>query len=266
MDVLNSRVGLEKTASILRKYKVDYVVVNTSFRERLSAFEYEIDPGFQARALEKLSSAAVLFRQVVSDGGVHVFRFVGSETGGYAPDLPRAGVTTEGDTVRMGVAGFTGMFKLEETEILEKTVEPGDSLRVRLLWHCYSPPAPEDVYRLFVRLDTPFPKGKWFMQPLEKPYRKILERRLGEHFRFRQDVDPETFDWPLHLWKQGQTVPETVTVGIPEDVAPGVYTVSVSLKRITHITNFAFSDYLREDDYYSGVHVGQVEIRRRRGT
>jgi hypothetical protein len=262
MDVLNPGVGIAKTVSILREYGVDFVVVNTSFAERLFAFEYEVDPAYQSRALEKLSSATGLFQEVFSERGVHVFRVLNLP--GQLPQAdppPTALVGGEASFEGTPIARFSELFSLEKVEFFEREVVQGDTLSMSFVWRCISELPDEDVYKLFVRLETPFPKGRFFSRAFEKPYRKVLEGKTHERFRFRVDVDPESLDYPLHLWRNGDVVRQDVRVPVPEDVCPGTYSVNVSLKRTTPGTNFSLSDYLRDEDYYSGVEVGTVLVR-----
>ena len=260
MDVLNPRVSLEKAVSILRKYNVEYLVVNTSFRERLLGWEYEIDPGFQTRALEKISSATTVFRPLLSEGGLHVFRVALPETAPSPPEPAMAeGPASSGGT-GTEMANSSGRVSLLEARALGKTVRTADSIQIHFLWRCNLPLPSEDVYRLFVRMETTFPKGPLFTPSLGKIYRKVLEKKLGVRFRFTVAVDPEDFACPLHLWEKGQVVAETVLVRIPADVAAGTYRVSVSLKHLVPIPNFTPRDYLRDDDYYSGIEIGRVEV------
>jgi len=266
VDVLNSGVGLRKTVSILRQYGVDFVVVNTSFRERLFAFEFQVDPAFQARALAKFEASPDFFREVLSERGIRVFRVLGLPAGAAPPDPVPAGLM-QGEPAFTGrpVADFAGRFSLERVESMTADAAAGDTLDVRMVWRCLSELPKEDVYKLFVRLETPFPKGRFFSSAFDKPYRKALERRLHTKFRFRSDVDPDDLDYPLHLWRRGDVVRQYVRVPIPGDAHAGRYSVNVNLKRTTPGTNYSISDYFRDEDYYSGVDVGTVLVRPGRG-
>ncbi len=262
MDVLNAGVGARRTVSILREYKVDFVVVNTSFDETLFAFEYQVDPAFQKRALAKLRSSPGLFGEVFSEGGVHVFRVLSLSAEAQPADpVPVSLQAGRAASARRPVASFSGLFSLGEAEFLGREVAAGDTLGMSLVWRCLSELPEEDVYKLFVRLETPFPEGRFFNRVYEKPYRKALEKRLHKRFRFRSDVDPESLDYPLHLWKKGDVVLQSVRVPVPEDVQPGTYSVKVNLKRTTPGTNFSLSDYFTDVDYYSGVEIGTVLVR-----
>ena len=262
MDVLNSGVGLRKTVSILRDYKVDFVVVNTSFRERLFAFEYQVDPAFQARALAKLEASPGLFREVLSERGIHVFRVLNLSAQEPPPDPVPAGLLP-GQPLSAGkpVADFSGLFSLEQVGFATAETVAGDTLDISLVWRCVSELPKEDVYKLFVRMETPFPKGRFFNGTYEKPYRKAVEKRLHTKFRFRSDVDPDDLDYPLHLWKKGDVVRQNVRVPIPGDAHAGAFSVNVNLKRTTPGTNYRLSDYFRDEDYYSGIGIGTVLVR-----
>jgi len=261
LDVLNPSVGLQRTIEVLRKYRVGFVVVNTGFSQRLYAFEFEIDPQVQRRALLKISSLPALFEKIFSQKDLHVFRVINLEKAEFREDATAQNyIPVEPDSARRPVASFSGVSSLETVRVFPAFVQPGDTVSINLLWKCLSPILPEDVYRLFVRINTDFPKRTLLARRFEKPYRKFLEERLGKKFRYRVDVDPEGCEPPLHLWKRGELVRQTVRFTIPSGLFPGRYRVKVNLKRITASANFHVSDYWRDEDYYSGVEVGSLVV------
>jgi hypothetical protein len=261
LDVLNPSVGLQRTIEVLRKYHVGFVVVNTGFSQRLYAFEFEIDPEMQRRALIKIGSLPALFEKTFSQGDLHVFRVMNLEKAEFREGITAQNyIVAERDSNRRPVANFSGLFSLETVRVFPASAQPGDTVSINLLWKCLSSLPPEDVYGLFVRMDTNFPKGMLFTRRFEKPYRKFLEQKFGKKFRYRVDVDPESCEPPLHLWKRGEIVRQTVRFTIPEDLFPGRYGVKVNLKRVAASINFHVSDYLRDEDYYSGVEVGSLVV------
>jgi len=180
--------------------------------------------------------------------------------------ITTAGAATQTGSIpsRRPVYDFSNLFSLERVEILPAAVVPGDTIRIGLFWKCISPLPREDVYRLFVRMDTDFPKGRLFEPSFEKPYRKFVEHRLGVKFRCKVDVDPETWIPPLHLWRKGELVREEVPFAVPAGLFPGKYAVKVNLKRVSASINFHVSDFLRDEDYYSGIETGNVVVGTRR--
>ncbi|MCX5800457.1 MAG: hypothetical protein NTX17_03615 [Candidatus Eisenbacteria bacterium] len=262
LDVLNPSVGLRRTAEVLRKYGVEYVMVNTGFSERLHAFEYEIDPEEQERVLSKITSARVLFEEIFSEGDLHVFRVTDLKKAEFQEGgLSRNLVPGEADFVSTPIADFASLFSMERVRVSPASVEPGDSVSVHFLWKCLSPLPREDVYKLFIRMDTEFPRGRFFAKSLGKPYRKLLERRVGKRFRLKVDVDPEGCEPPLHLWKRGELVEQVVTFPVPLTLSPGRYSVKANLRRTPASMDFHVSDYLRDEDYFSGVEIGSVVVR-----
>jgi hypothetical protein len=261
LDVLNPSVGFQRTVEVLRKYRVEFVVVNTAFSERLHAFEYEIDPQVQRQALFKIASAHALFEEVFSEKDLHVFRVIGPGEAKFAEDITsRSYISGESDSTLKPIANFSGLFSLQRIRISPASVLPGDTVRISLLWKCLSPLPREDVYKLFIRVNTEFPKGMLSTRSFEKPYRKFLERKLGKKFRFKVDVDPEGCEPPLHLWEKGELVRQIVMFTIPQDIFPGRCRVTVNLKRTPPSISFRISDYLQDEDYYSGVEVGSLVV------
>ncbi len=261
VDALNPDIGLAETVHILKKYHVDFVVVNTGFEKKLSAFEYEIRPEIQERTLAKISSNPIFFEKVFSEGELHVFRVKNLDLALQAEQEETEfsdGVEQPG--AEESIFEFSNLVSLESVEMVPTAVRRGDSLRINSRWRCIAPLPRGDVHRLFVRLETEFPKGALYWKGIEKPYRKLLERRTGRKFRFRHDVDPHSFVRPLHLWRKGEIVRESFIVVLPEDLASGKYRVEMSLKRISGGIKFRLSDYLVDRDFYSGVEVGTIEV------
>jgi len=262
LDVLNPSVDLQRTIEVLRKYRVEFVVVNTGFSQRLRAFEYEIDPERQRRVLEKISSASELFEETFVEGNLHVFHVTNLEKVEIRKEKTSGTcVSEELGLVTRPVANFSGLFSLEKVRIFPASAFPGDTVSIDLLWKCLSPIAREDVYMLFVRMDTDSPKGTFLTKSFEKPYRKFLEHKLGKKFRIREDVSPEWCEPPLHLWKRGELIAQSVPFALPGDLSPGRYSVKVNLKRTPVSVNLHVSDFLRDEDYYSGLEAGSVVVK-----
>jgi len=124
-----------------------------------------------------------------------------------------------------------------------------------------SEPQPLASYRTYIRFDTDFPKGTLYHESYGKLYRKIIENFKGERFRFRTDRIPFQGVYPPEKWSPGQVFREYFSVAVPEDVVPGIYTISVRIHHPPHVSNLRIRDLLRNDDFYDGPDLMKVYIK-----
>jgi len=110
-----------------------------------------------------------------------------------------------------------------------------------------------------VRLQREYPKGRFYSDSYSKVYRRILSLLTGENYRWRSSHLPAEGALPPSMWGNSVVVDRTV-VPIPPRLEPGTYDVTVSIGQEPVYPVFRLSDYLRDDDRYSGIVVGSVEV------
>jgi hypothetical protein len=77
---------------------------------------------------------------------------------------------------------------------------------------------------------------------------------------------PAGGDHGLDLWRPDQVIADSFTVVVPPDVADGTWRVSVRIQAQAPYPNYRLSDYFMDEDYYAGVPVDTVRIRRGPGS
>src|SRR5262249_3542723 len=97
---------------------------------------------------------------------------------------------------------------------------------------------------------------------IAKPVRKVLEHLRHEHYRFRSDHLPARGEYGVDLWRTDEVVRDSFPVVVPRDAAPGQWTVSGRMVRQPRYPNLRLSDYFFEHDYFAGLPVGTITIRR----
>ena len=152
-----------------------------------------------------------------------------------------------------------GLPALVTAVLTDSVAAPGDSLVLHLGWRA-ARSLPAGAYRVAVRFDRALPPG--FSPPawLAKPARKLLERRAGVRYRFREDHLPGDGDFGVDLWRPEQVVLDSVQIHVPADVAPGDYEVQVRMLRQPHYPNYRLQDYFLDHDYYTGLPVGTLHV------
>jgi hypothetical protein len=93
-----------------------------------------------------------------------------------------------------------------------------------------------------------------------KPYRKLLEFRAHERYRFRADHLPASGVYGVDLWRSEEVVRDEFALVVPPDVAAGDYVVRVRMIRTPQLANLRLADYFFDQDYFAGQTVGQVRL------
>ena len=116
-------------------------------------------------------------------------------------------------------------------------------------------------YTVFLRLDArTMPRGPLYSAAYDKLYRKALERWTGTRWRLRATHRPLDGVFAPDLWRPGEIVEDDYAVALPSNLAPGAYDVRVKMARLPHYPNTRLSDYLHDDDEFSGPVVGHLTI------
>jgi hypothetical protein len=194
---------------------------------------------------------------------VSLFRFLGKPPF----DVPEAAPSPQSyigpqiapeEISELAESGEPGIY-IKNIHLSRQEVRKGDTLNISIDWVAGSECAPKS-YITYIRFDTEFEKGPLYNESYGKVYRKIIERLGGRRFRFRVDHHPLGGIYPPDKWPPLVVIRDDVTVGIPEDIARGVYSISVKLARKTHYTNYTAGDLLTNNDIYSGTVMGKVKI------
>ena len=153
-----------------------------------------------------------------------------------------------------------GKIELVDFSIHEDHPVAGDSLEGSFCWR-----VPEG--RRFglplewtVRLDTEYPKSFFFGKWYSKQYRRVVERRNGVFYRWTtrgRIMSGTAFpdQWPVNT-----VVRQDFAIKLPDNLAPGEYSIHVTVRDVPYIDNRTIYDYLRNEDSFSGLHVADIVI------
>lgn len=265
-DGLDPFSSWARTRAVVQRYGVTDIVLNDRFRWRPALGYWGPGHAWFAAARARFDRAPAVFVPRYDTGDLVVYEVRPAALDTLAvPVAPPASVhawdpAADPEGRRMG----GGMPLLLSVSFAPHIVVPGDTVDGVLRWRAPAPLA-RGSYLVSVRFDRPLPGGFTAPRWCAKPVRKLIERIHHERFRFRDDHLPAGGDHGLDLWRPDQVIADSFAVVIPPDVADGTWTVSVRIQAQAPYPNYRLSDYFMDEDYYAGVPVDTVRIRRGTG-
>jgi hypothetical protein len=264
-DALDPDAPWERVRALLREHHVDAIALNDRFVEPPQLDYWTPRKAWFAAARARFDRHPAAFEPLFDTHDFVVYRVHGASLDTVAgPVPPRAFVTAW--TPGTSPAGRTldpGLPELIRFSLSSGEGAPGDTLIGMAEWRATRPMAP-GYYIVAVRFDRPLPGGWQPPHLVAKPVRKLVERMRGERYRFRDDHLPVGGAYGLDLWTPDQVVRDSFTITVPRDVADGVYQIGVRMLVQPHYANFRLSDYFRDDDYYAGLNMGSLVVKRSR--
>jgi hypothetical protein len=266
-DALDPHARWARTLEVLRGYHVGAIALNARFVRPVGLDYWAPYPGFFDRVRARFDPHPRLFPVLFDSAGFVVYGVRAPlpdslpETAGEPPwlvDQVPAGAVAIRDTADV----FARMLALEflAPPGPEPALGRGDTLRAALYWRPERE-QPPGQYSVAVRFDDESFAPPAALRWAAKPYRKWVESRRGERFRFRQEHLPGEGEFNVDRWPAGRIVRDPFVVPVPTDIVPGTYLMKVRmLAPPGHYPNFRLSDYFSDDDYYSGLPVARVRI------
>jgi hypothetical protein len=245
--------------------EVDFILVNRTFKRRQRLYFSEIDPDIFEKLDRKLAGRRDLFVEVFRAQGLSIYSVSKraleawqTKPGPRPPYVLGPGQSPKGAPV--GTV-FDGAIGLLSADLGARSVERGGELGVTCYWRGVVDRLSFDLpWVVQVRLETDYPKCRFYSSSYSKIYRKTLELMTGRRYRWRQSHLPAAGLFPPPLWRDSVIV-DRAAVSIPGWMRPGVYRVSVSIGREPVYPTFTVRDFIRDDDRYSGVVVGTIEVK-----
>jgi hypothetical protein len=270
-DALDPHGSWARTLQVLRDYRVDAIALNGRFIRPLWLDYWAPYPGFLERVRARFDRYPERFPVLYDSAGFVVYGVRQPlpdslpETAGEPPwlvaRLPATALAVS-DTVQAGARLVAVDFEHPAGPV--PALAPGDTLWASAYWRPERREA-RGSYMVFVRFDrADFGPPRWLAWAA-KPYRKLVEARRGERYRFRQDHLPGEGQFNVDRWPAGRLVRDPFAVTVPPDIAPGLYRMRLRMSVSGHYPNYRLSDYLSDEDYYSGVEVARVRIVPRKG-
>lgn len=249
----------------LIEWEVDYVLVNTAFDRRRRLYFSEIDPASLKRLDLTLRHRGYVFSEVFREAGFTLYKIdrAALESWNPGPSAPAPYFLADG--VHPGGRHlnkiFGGQVKLISVELPNAPVRRNEGMGITCYWRATVEKLTFNLpWVVQIRLQRDYPRCRFYSDSYSKVYRKIVGLLTGKNYRWRASHLPASGALPPSMWGDSVVVDKAV-VPIPGWLEPGEYDVTVSIGQEPVYPVFRLTDYLRDDDRYSGVVVGSVEVK-----
>ncbi len=225
-EALNGRVGLGRTFDVLRRYRVDLILLNQSWPRYLSSYNVFISPLVYGEQRAKFDTMPALFERIYDEDGIVLYRVHDPGPGAGLPGDPP-------NPSRIDDPGNEPILSSGPDALLAFAPRTGPHVRgkpmtIDLVWRRTAAP-----YRLpifcevkLVHRDRP---GGYEIPVIGRLTRWIVERREGTRIRFGAIFRPLVTFYPDFLWAPGETYKDDYLLQVPPTARPGVYDIWVRM-------------------------------------
>ena len=265
-DALDPYATWDRVREVVDRYRVDALALNDRFTTPPALDYWAPRPAWFAAARARFDREPQAFQPLFDRDGFVLYRVRRAALDSLsAPPGPRPFVVPWRPEVGSpGRRVDPDLPALCRFSIERDQAAPGDTVSGVADWRVLRPMVP-GAYTVAVRFDRPLPGDMRPPAAVAKPVRKLIERMRGERYRFREDHLPVGGAYGVDQWRPDQVVRDSFSLTVPRDVAEGRYVVRIRMLRQPHYHNVHLRDYFYDDDLYSGLAVGAIDIRRREG-
>ncbi len=153
-----------------------------------------------------------------------------------------------------------GEVRLENFVLVESHLTRGGSLHGSFCWRIPAVRRFGLPLEWTVRLDTEFPEGIFYGSWYDKQYRRTVERRRGVFYRWTARGRMMSGTAFPDQWPVTAVVEQDFEIRLPDNLAPGKYSVSVMVREVPYIENRTIFDYFSNRDSFSGRRVSDLVI------
>ncbi len=195
-------------------------------------------------------------REIASRGTMRLFAVM-PESAGLSGRSP-----AEADTCSEDEGALIGdEIVLEGLTVDDTACAPGDTVVITMCWRGGEKIDFGLPFYWTVRFDTDFRKGPFYREWYGKLYRRTVERRRGELYRYTVSGRISAGGRQPDMWKPGRKVSQEVRISIPYGMSEGDYAVRVSVERRAILPDRWLKDYFLNEDSYAGFIAGTLTIR-----
>lgn len=247
----------------LRKFGVEYIVVNGAFKVPYHDYLADWDPAFKAVLDEKIGALGEAFRPVLDTGDIAVYRVAAEDLRRttWEPEIPFTRPPGEVvDPCESGAAA--GSVRVVGLGANPRTVVPGERLRMTAVYRRGpgARPVLPPVLKLRFEDKTYFERAARF--PGDKYVRRFLERRDGELRRFRIDRTPFEGRFRPEEWPEDADCYDVFEFRCPAAAVETTYEIEWRLVEEPLLPNFSVRDFIFNEDSYGGSPCTEIAVRR----
>lgn len=260
--ILSPFTGQNRTVYAIRRFGVEYVVVNGAFRSPYHDYLAHWDPAFKQVLEEKFESLSGVFRTIHKTESIAMYRVMGTEFERIAwdPVIPFTGPVETALDACEGVAA--GNVRVVSVGTDPRVALPGERIGVAAAYRRLPGQTPPLPLLLRIRVEDRDYFEEAARYPGDKYVRRFLERRRGELRRFRIDRTPFAGYFRPEEWPEDRTLYDAFDARLPLGLAEADYRIEAELMEETLLPNFTIGDFLFNEDSYRGEACTNIEVRR----
>jgi hypothetical protein len=259
-DALSPFAVPDAALAACRRYRVDYVVVNSGREAGADGFLALWDAASYGTVLRRLASMPASFAPIDSVGGGMIFRFDPAAPVNWSWTTNDAPVAVESPPLSpCEVEAPDRSFRVTGVAVDPPRAAPGDTVTVALGYQRGASSSFGLPTLIHLRFDHESVATRR-RYPGEKYVRRAAERRRGVFTRFRRDVQPGHGVFEPDLWPIGAPLCERFRVAVPPGARAGRYRIEVALAADALLPNFHAVDLLYNRDHYSGEACAELTV------
>ncbi len=253
-----------ETVAAVRRFAVEYIVVNGSFDAPYHAFLADWDPAFKTNPRRQARvSRETVFKRVYENEKVVIYRVEDTSFDRVTWEplpayLERPRFAAEPcSTAARARPPRSRRWVSSRTEAL-----PGETVRVTVGYRGGTGKVSSFPVTLRLRFEDKryFETARRF--PGDKYLRRFRERHEKIFRRFRVDHEPFGGYLRAREWPEDRICYEEIEVRLPRALAETVYEIRWQLAEESLLPNFAARDFLFNQDSYAGSPCAEISIRR----
>jgi len=273
-EVLNGRIGLRRSFEVLRRYHVDLVLVNQSFKRYMDGYYVFLSALSYPEQSAKFEGAPQCFEQVYDAEGIRIYRV--HDPGPHADlpgDLPNPDRIPDPGTEPLAACGPVALVRAEvgsedgawmgRANGAEPAVFPQDHpLPISFVWRCTGPSSALPV-QCEVKLQLHDAGSGGFAPMIDRFIGSVFFPLINREFiRFGRAFGPLQTFYPAFLWEPGETYKDVCWVSVPLRARSGTYDAYIRLHARPYLPVVALSDVFSSRLGEDWLRIGEVRIGR----
>lgn len=247
----------------IKRFGVEYVLVNSSFSEPYHDFLADWDPGFKAVLDKKFGGLKEVFKRVYHSERTALYEVVGFEferVSWHPVDPFETAPDSRIESCDVSAAG--GGPRVTGIRFDPRSGLPGESVRVTLAYRGAEEYRPELPMSLRLRFEDREYFDLSAEYPGDKYVRRYRERRDGAFRRFRIDHRPFGGYYRADEWPLSRDCFEVFDIRLPRYLNETNYEVQLQLVEEPLLPNYSVRDFLFNDDSRVGEACAEIEIKK----
>ncbi|UCG53484.1 MAG: hypothetical protein JSW58_08000 [Candidatus Latescibacterota bacterium] len=247
----------------IRKFGVDYVLLNGSIKKSVRGFMAEWDPTSMPVLKKKFGTLRQSFKPIYEEDEIVIYEVVGTDISRvtWDPVVPFV-VDIPTDLDRCEVRPVDVPVVVIGIRIDPPVALPGEKVEITVAYRMAGGESVRLPLGLHIRLEDKSYFDETKRYPGDKYVRRYRERRDAAFRRFRFDHRLFRGLYPPHLWPWEAECYERFTVRLPTDLLETVYEVQCKISEEPLVPNFSFWDFVSNEDSYVGTPCTELRIQR----